>query len=109
MAEEKVMELDEQAFKSEIENNDDLVLVDFWAPWCGPCKMISPIIEELAKEKGENVKFVKINIENNNTVANEYKIMSIPTIILFKQGKPVDKLVGVRTKLELENLIEKNL
>lgn len=109
MDEKKVMKLNEENFENEMESSGKPVLVDFWAPWCGPCKMISPILDELATEHGEKVKFAKVNVDDDNTIASKYKIMSIPTIILFKEGKPVDKLIGARSKNEIENLILKSL
>ena len=109
MDEEKVMILNGENFENEVESSEKPVLVDFWAPWCGPCKMISPILDELAKEHGEKVKFAKVNVDDDNTIASKNKIMSIPTMILFKEGKSVDKLIGARSKSEIENLILKNL
>jgi len=83
-----------------------VTLIDFWAPWCGPCKMIAPILEELAGELGGKAKIVKINIDDNPQVAGQYGIMSIPTLLLFKDGKKVDQKVGALPKPALKSFIE---
>jgi len=83
-----------------------VTLIDFWAPWCGPCKMIAPILEELAGELGGKAKIVKINVDDNPQVAGQYGIMSIPTLLLFKDGKKVDQKVGALPKPALKSFIE---
>ena len=83
-----------------------VTLVDFWAPWCGPCKMIAPILDELAGELGGKAKIVKINVDDNPDVAGSLGIMSIPTLILFKDGKAVNKVVGGQPKANLKAFIE---
>jgi len=83
-----------------------VTLVDFWAPWCGPCKMIAPILEELAGELGGKAQIVKINIDDNPQVASQYGIMSIPTLLLFKDGKKVDQKVGALPKPAMKSFIE---
>ncbi len=85
---------------------EGVTLVDFWAPWCGPCKMIAPILEEIAGELGATAKIVKINIDDNPQVAGQYGIMSIPTLLLFKDGKKVDQKVGALAKPALKAFIE---
>ena len=79
----------------------DITLVDFYADWCGPCKMLSPILEEIASELGEKVKVGKLNVDESNDLAFEYEVMSIPTLILFENGKVVDRLTGLRSKDEI--------
>lgn len=86
----------DQTFKSEVENG--AVLVDFWAPWCGPCKMIAPVLEELDQELGDKLKIVKVNVDENPEVASEYGVMSIPTLFLFKENEVVEKWVGFQPK-----------
>ena len=85
-------------FEAEVLNSDLPVLVDFYADWCGPCKMLEPIIEELVKEMGEKVKFAKVDVDTNQASAQKYNILSIPTVILFKKGEPVSQLIGVQPK-----------
>jgi len=83
-----------------------VTLVDFWAPWCGPCRMIAPILEELAGELKEKAKIVKINVDENPVVAGQFGVMSIPTLLLFKDGKKVDQKVGGQAKPQLKSFIE---
>src|SRR5512142_2196154 len=85
---------------------EGVTLVDFWAPWCGPCKMIAPILDELAGELGDKAKIVKLNVDENPQVAGQYGIMSIPTLLLFKDGKKVDQKVGAAPKPALKSFIE---
>lgn len=90
------------------ETSEGLVLADFWAPWCGPCKMIAPVLEELAEEMGNKVKIVKLNVDDNQETAGQYGVMSIPTLLLMKDGNVVDQVVGFQPKEALEELINKH-
>ncbi|MCY6369133.1 thioredoxin [Clostridium ganghwense] len=82
-----ITEVNDKTFNREIGNDESVVVADFWAPWCGPCRMVSPIIDQLAKELGTKVKFVKINVDSSPTLARKFRISSVPTIIIFKKGK----------------------
>ncbi len=96
-------------FSSEVLENDKLVLVDFWAEWCGPCKQISPRLEELANKYSENLAVCKVNVDENRELAIEYNIRSIPALIIFKGGEMVDSLIGAVSLEELEDLVTRNL
>ena len=93
-----VKEFTNQNFEEEVLKSDVPVLVDFWAPWCGPCQMMGPVIEELAKETGNQAKVGKLNVEENREIASQYGIMSIPAIKIFKDGKVAKEFVGVQNK-----------
>lgn len=101
-----MIELKDNNFNNEI--SQGVVLVDFWAPWCGPCKMLSPVLEEVAGHFG-NVKFFKVNVDENAETAQKFSVASIPTLILFKNGEMVDKIIGFRPKEELVSFIEKHI
>lgn len=94
-----------EEFKQEVLNSDKPVLVDFFATWCGPCKMLSPIVEEIAVENADKIKVVKVDTDELSSVASAYGIMSIPTLILFKEGEAVDQRIGVRPKSDIEAMI----
>lgn len=96
-------------FEQEVANAETLVLVDFWAPWCGPCRALAPVIEELAGEYEGKVKFVKLNTDDCPEVAQKYHISGIPTLILFKNGELVEQLVGNHKKSTLAELLNKHL
>lgn len=97
--------LTEENFNDEVINSDKPVLVDFWASWCGPCKMLSPVISEIAKEN-QSIKVGKINVDEQQKLAYEYGIQSIPTLVLFKDGKPVDTSIGYVSKSHIEDMIK---
>jgi thioredoxin 1 len=103
------IEINDSNFKSEVTDSEMPVLVDFWAPWCGPCKMIAPVLEELAKEYEGKVKVVKLNVDENQSTASEFVIKSIPTLILFKEGKVFEQTMGVQSKENLKQMIDKSL
>ena len=100
--------LDDNNFSTAIANNE-LIVVDFWAPWCGPCRMVGPVIEELASQYSGKVTFGKMNVDENQTVPSSFGIMSIPTIIIFNNGKEVEKLVGAYPKAHIEAMIKRYL
>ena len=96
-------------FKKEVLESNLPIMVDFWASWCGPCKMIAPHIDELAKEYVGKMKIGKVDVDTNSKVATEYGVMSIPTIIFFKNGKIMSQHVGAVSKFDLKRKIEENL
>lgn len=94
-------------FEAEITNYKGVALVDFWAEWCGPCRMMAPTVDELASDFQGRAKIAKLNVDDNGEIAAAFGIMSIPTLIIFKDGQPVDKLIGVQPKAELSRRIER--
>lgn len=99
----------EKNFENEVVKETLPVLVDFWAEWCGPCRMISPIVEEIANELQGKLKVVKVNVDEAQSLAAQFNIMSIPTLVILKAGKPVDMIVGALSKDHLLETINKNL
>jgi thioredoxin 1 len=93
-------------FQTEVIESDKPVLVDFWAPWCGPCRMVAPVLEEIAKERGEDLQIVKLNIDENPETAAKFQVMSIPTLIVFKDGDVAHKVIGALPKRRLDAELE---
>jgi thioredoxin len=93
-------------FENKVLKSEIPVLVDFWAPWCGPCQMVGPIIEEISKEYQGKLKVCKINVDEASSTASQYGVMSIPTLAIFKSGKTVDKITGAQSKSALEAMFE---
>jgi thioredoxin 1 len=102
-----VMEVSDTNFDSEVLQSNIPVFVDFWAPWCGPCKAIGPIVEELAGAFGDKIKFAKCNVDNNPATPTRYGIQAIPTLIIFKEGKVAEQIVGMVPKTKLEAALNK--
>ena len=100
-----ITEITQQNFETEVLGADVPVLVDFWASWCGPCRMLSPVVDELAEQYNGKVKFGKINVDEQPRLAMNYGVESIPTLLLFKNGKPVDKSIGVVPKSHIEQML----
>jgi thioredoxin 1 len=102
-----VLEIDDGSFDAEVLQSEKPVLVDFWAPWCGPCRAIAPIVEELSVDFGDKVKFMKCNVDDNPVTPTKFGIKSIPTLLFFKEGELLDKIVGIVAKSKLEEMINK--
>jgi thioredoxin 1 len=109
MASADTVELNDSTFESEVIKSETPVLVDFWAPWCGPCRMISPVVEEIATSYTGRLKVGKVNVDDNQEITMKYGIRSIPTLILFKNGKAVEQIIGAVPKSEIERIIKKAL
>ena len=103
------IKLTTENFENEVMGSKIPVLVDFWAAWCGPCRMLAPVIEEIAKEYEGKVKVCKVNVDENGPLSAQFAIVSIPTVILFKNGKPVEKLIGAHAIDDYEDIIDKYL
>lgn len=101
--------INESQFNEEVMENEIPVLVDFWAPWCGPCRALGPVLEELSTNYEGKIKFVKINVDENPDISGKYRIMSIPTVKIFKDGKIVEDMVGLKSKSELERILDKHI
>jgi len=100
------LNVDDKSFKEVVLESEMPFLVDFWAPWCGPCRAVAPVVEELAGEYTGRIGFGKVNVDENPTVATEYGIRSIPTLLLFKGGKPMKQVVGVTPKADLKKHLD---
>ena len=102
-------EFSEATFKTDVLESDKPVLVDFWAPWCGPCKMLAPVIDKLAGELGDQITVGKVNVDDNPNLAQEYGIMSIPTMLIFKDGEIAGKAMGFQPEPKLKEFITSNI
>lgn len=105
----EIIELNQVVFKDEVINSELPVLVDFSAVWCGPCKMLDPVVKQLAQEWDGKVKFVKLDVDHNPEVAMEYQVMGVPTLMLFKNGEPVERVTGYQPKDRLEKKFKDHL
>jgi thioredoxin 1 len=102
----QVSEVTDTNFQAEVIESEVPVLVDFWAPWCGPCRMVAPVVEEIAQEKGDALKVVKLNIDENQDTAVQFNVLSIPTLILFRDGQVAKTVIGAYPKRKLEAELE---
>jgi thioredoxin 1 len=109
MANEKILTLSNDIFEQEVVKSDKPVLIDFWATWCGPCSAVAPVIDQLADKFDGRVKVAKVNVDEQSELASRFRIMSIPTVMLFKNGQVAEKLIGARSYEEFSQLLEKNL
>ena len=106
---EGLLEIDDAGFETQVLQSEKPILVDFWAPWCGPCRAIAPIVEELAEKFGDQVTFAKCNVDDNPITPGKYGIKAIPTLIFFKEGQVVEQITGMVAKAKLEEAIGKVL
>ena len=103
---ENIINVDQDSFQKAVLDSQKPVLVDFWAPWCGPCRAVAPIVEELANDYKGQIEFAKVNVDEAPFVASKYGVMSIPTIIVFKDGKPIQHAIGYQPKDQLKKLLD---
>jgi thioredoxin 1 len=104
-----IININDESFAEEVEKGNGVVLVDFWAPWCVPCKRLSPILEDIDKDLNDTIKIAKINADDNPQSANRFGIMSIPSLIIFKDGIPIDKIVGLQPKEDIKSRLQKHI
>ncbi|MCH7517906.1 MAG: thioredoxin [Candidatus Dadabacteria bacterium] len=109
MASDAIIELSDSTFETEVVKSDLPVLVDFWAPWCGPCRAIAPLVEEISSSYEGKIKVGRMNVDENQSTTMKFGIRSIPTIIMFKDGEAVDQIIGAVPKGEIERVVEKSL
>ena len=108
MASDKVMTVSSESFENDVLKSDVPVLVDFWAAWCGPCKMVAPVLDEIADEMDGQVKVAKLNVDENQDIAVKFQVSSIPTFILFRDGEAADRMLGAMPKTAFQQFIERN-
>ncbi len=108
MASKNIVELDVKNFDSETTGGEP-ILVDFWAEWCGPCRMVAPVLDQLAEERAGQVKVGKLNIDNHPELASKYQVQSIPTFMIFKDGEVVDRMMGAMSKGQFDQFLDRNM
>jgi thioredoxin 1 len=109
MASDKIVTVGGDNFEAEVLKSEGLVLVDFWAPWCGPCRQVAPLLDEIANENDGKVRIAKLNVDENQEIASQYQVRGIPMFILFKNGVMADQMVGAAPKSAFQKFIERNL
>lgn len=105
---DKTFAVSDTNFEQEVLKSEQPVLVDFWAPWCGPCRMVAPVLDQLAEEMKGKVRVAKLNVDDNQRIASQFRVSSIPTFILFKGGMPADRMMGAMPKSAFESFINRN-
>jgi thioredoxin 1 len=109
MASEKILQISDDNFENEVLKSEQPVLVDFWAEWCGPCRMVAPVLDQLADEMEGKVRIAKLNVDENQRIAYQFQVSSIPTFILFKNGQVADRTMGAMPKNAFQSFIDRNL